>query len=266
LNELSFADKITPDKFFSTKFRKSMADTLDQPAHTLARRVADLLRRDILEATLAPGSRLGMEDLRTRYGAGASPLREALSQLAAEGLVLRVDQRGFRVAAADVEELRDLVETRCLAETAALRESVSRGDTAWEERLLVAHHRMSQAARSAEPGRFVPNPLWEDHHRAFHMALIEACGARALIGFCAELHDRAMRFRRLSNTVAWPQRDAAAEHAAILDAALGRRGDDAAMLLSAHYRRTGAFVESALEAPPPSQPQQRAGAALMQPK
>ncbi|CAN7744001.1 MULTISPECIES: GntR family transcriptional regulator [unclassified Caballeronia] len=243
-----------------------MDANLDQPAHTLARRTADLLRRDILGATLAPGSRLGMEELRTRYGAGASPLREALSQLAAEGLVLRVDQRGFRVAAADPAELRDLIATRCLAETAAIRESVSCGDTAWEERLLVAHHRMSQSARSEEAGRFVSNPVWENHHRAFHIALIEACGARALIEFCGELHDRAMRFRLLSNTVAWPQRDVAAEHAEILSAALDRRGDDAAMLLAAHYRRTGAFVESALETAPACQSQRRPAATGMQSK
>lgn len=235
-----------------------MATTGDQPAYTLARQVADLLRQDILDATLAPGSRLGMEELRSRYGAGASPLREALSQLAAEGLVRRVDQRGFRVAAADVEELRDLVATRCLAETAALRESVSRGDAAWEERLLIAHHRMSQASRSSEPSAFVSNPLWEDHHRAFHVTLIEACGAKALVEFCGELHDRAMRFRRLANTVAWPQRDIDAEHAAILDAALNRRVDDAAALLIAHYQRTGTFVESALGTMPQGSLESRA--------
>ncbi len=213
---------------------------------TLARQVAGLLRRDILEGDLPPGSRLRIEGLRERYGVGASPLREALSQLAAEGLVLRVDQRGFRVASAEPEALRDLIETRCLVETAALRAAIAHGDAAWEERVLVAHHRLARTSRSSEPERFAPNPDWEAHHRAFHLALLEGCGAQALLAFCAELHDRALRFRHLSNQIAWPQRDVAAEHRAICEATIARRADDAAALLEAHYRRTGEFLGTAM--------------------
>jgi GntR family transcriptional regulator, carbon starvation induced regulator len=160
--------------------------------------------------------------------------------------VLRVDQRGFRVASAEPETLRDLIETRCLVETAALRAAIARGDAAWEERVLVAHHRLARTARSAEPERFAPNPDWEAHHRAFHLALLEGCGAQALLAFSAELHDRALRFRHLSNQVAWPLRDVAAEHRAVCEATIARRADDAANLLEAHYRRTGEFLGSAM--------------------
>src|SRR5690349_2984120 len=213
---------------------------------TLARRAMELLRQDILMGVLPPGSRLRIEGLRERYGVGASPLREALSQLAAEELVLRVDQRGFRVAPAEPETLPDLIETRCLIETAALRAAIARGDEAWEERVLVAHHRLARIPRSAEPDRFVPNPEWEAHHRAFHLALLEGCGAQALLAFCADLQDRALRFRHLSNQVAWPQRDVAAEHKAICEAVIARRADEASALLEAHYRRTGQFLGSAV--------------------
>jgi DNA-binding GntR family transcriptional regulator len=209
---------------------------------TLARQVMEQLRRDILEGVHPPGSRLRIEGLRKRYGAGASPIREALSQLAAEGLVLRVDQRGFWVAPADPEMLRDLIETRCLVETAALRASIARGDAAWEERVLVAHHRLARTPRSADPDRFISNPEWEAHHRAFHLALLDGCGAQALLVFCADLQDRALRFRSLSNQVAWPQRDVAAEHKAICEAAIGRQADEACALLNSHYRRTGQFL------------------------
>ncbi len=209
---------------------------------TLARQVMEQLRRDILEGAHPPGSRLRIEGRRERYGAGASPIREALSQLAAEGLVLRVDQRGFRVAPADPAMLRDLIETRCLVETAALRASVARGDAAWEERVLVAHHRLARTPRSAEPDRFVSNPEWEAHHRAFHLSLLDGCGAQALLAFCADLQDRALRFRYLSNQVAWPQRDVAAEHRAICEAAIARRAEEACTLLDSHYRRTGQFL------------------------
>ena len=91
---------------------------------TLASVVAARLRADILSGDLPPGGKLRLETLRERYGIGASPLREALASLAAEGLVLRLDQRGFRVAGADEAALRDLIETRCLVETAALPKQV----------------------------------------------------------------------------------------------------------------------------------------------
>jgi len=225
---------------------ESIDEAFADQVPTLARQVMGRLRQDILEGALRPGSRLRIEGLRERYGVGASPLREALSQLAAEGLVLRVDQRGFRVASADPDTLRDLIETRCLVEAAALRSAIARGDGAWEERVLVAHHRLARTSRSSEAERFVPNPDWEARHRAFHLALLDGCGAQALLAFCAELHDRALRFRHLSNQVAWPLRDVAVEHRAICDAAIARRPDDAAALLEAHYRRTGDFLGKAL--------------------
>jgi GntR family transcriptional regulator, carbon starvation induced regulator len=217
-----------------------------EPTPTLARRVMELLRRDILTGVLPPGSRLRIEGLRERYGVGASPLREALSQLAAEELVVRVDQRGFRVALAEPETLLDLIETRCLVETAALRASIASGDAVWEERVLVAHHRLARSPRSAELDRFVPNPEWEAHHHGFHLALLAGCGAKALLAFCADLQNRALRFRRLSNRIAWPQRDVLAEHKAICEAAIARRADEASALLDAHYRRTGQFLISAV--------------------
>jgi DNA-binding GntR family transcriptional regulator len=213
---------------------------------TLASVVAGRLRADILSGALPPGGKLRLEMLRERYGVGASPLREALASLTAEGLVLRLDQRGFRVAGADEAALRDLVETRCLVETSALRAAIARGDAAWEERVLVAHHRLARASRSLQTDTFVPNPEWDALHRTFHLTLIEACGAPSLLAFCAELHDRATRFRNLANRVAWPQRDVPGEHASLCDAAIARRANEAVLLLEEHYRRTGGFVGTAL--------------------
>jgi DNA-binding GntR family transcriptional regulator len=214
---------------------------------TLARLVEARLRADILHGVHRPGAKLRLEALRERYGVGASPLREALAALAAEGLVQRLDQRGFRVAGADQAALADLVETRCLAETAALRAAIVRGDAAWEERVLVAHHRLARASRSLEADAFVPNPAWDALHRDFHLALLEPCGAPSLLAFCADLHDRSTRFRNLSNSLAYPQRDVAAEHAALCEVTLARRAEDAAALLEKHYRHTANVLGDALE-------------------
>jgi DNA-binding GntR family transcriptional regulator len=216
-------------------------------ALTLARLVEARLRADILHGNLRPGAKLRVEALRDRYEVGTSPLREALAALAADGLVRRLDQRGFRVAGADQAALTDLLETRCLAETAALRAAIQRGDAAWEERVLVAHHRLARVSRSLEADAYVPNPAWDTLHRDFHLMLINPCGAPRLVAFCADLHDQVTRFRNLSNSLAYPQRDVAAEHAALCEATLARRANDAAALLEGHYRHTADFLSDALE-------------------
>lgn len=209
---------------------------------TLATTVHRRLREDILSGRLPPGQKLKLRDLAESYGAGASPMREALSKLAAEGLAERLEHRGFRVADAAPGQLDGLIRSRVLAECAALRESVRLGDAAWEEALVLAEHRLNRVARSLDPHRFVTNPAWEACHLQFHQALLAGCGAPPLLAFCDRLREEARRYRALSNTLAYPGRDVAAEHAAIARATLERDAEQAAALLAQHYERTGAFV------------------------
>ena len=209
---------------------------------TLATAVHRRLREDILSGRLPPGLKLKLRDLAGSYGAGASPMREALSKLAAEGLAERLEHRGFRVAAAPPCQLEGLIRARVLAECAALRESIRRGDAAWEDALVLAEHRLNRLARSLDPEHFTANPDWEFRHRQFHQALLAACGAPPLLAFCERLQEEAGRYRALANTLAYPGRDVGAEHAAIARAALGRDAEAAAALLAEHYERTGALV------------------------
>lgn len=219
------------------------------------------LRADILEGRLAPGMRLRVQHLAAAYGAGPAPLREALAQLAAEGLARRIEQRGFRVADADPAGFAALIRTRCLVEALALRESIARGDPAWEDAVAAAERRLARLPRSLEAARFVSNPDWEVAHRAFHHALIAACDAPPLLGFCERLREEADRYRALANAVAYPGRDVGAEHAAIAEAALDRDADRAAALLTQHLGATGDFVRVALERRQPAATRARRRAA-----
>jgi DNA-binding GntR family transcriptional regulator len=222
------------------------AEAMGSP-DTQATAVYRRLRADILEGRLAPGIRLRVQHLAAVYGVGPAPLREALAQLAAEGLARRIEQRGFRVADADPAGFSALIRSRCLVEALALRESITHGDAAWEDGVAAAERRLARLPRSLDHVRFVSNPAWEAAHRAFHRALIAACDAPPLLAFCERLREEADRYRALANAVAYPARDVVAEHAAIAEAALDRDAARAAALLTQHFSATGEFVRVALE-------------------
>ena len=216
-------------------------------AGTLASSVYDMMRQDILKGDLPPGEKLRVEYLRDRYGVGASPIREALNRLSVDGVVMRVDQKGFRVATVSVAELDELIKTRCWLEETAIRESIASGDDAWEERLVLAFHRLSKAPRSAEQITYAINPDWEVLHRAFHLALIAACGSRWLISYCEQLNDLADRYRQLAVRVTYPRRNELDEHKAIMDAAVNRDSDRAVEVLMDHYRRTAEIIRDSVD-------------------
>jgi len=216
-------------------------------AGTLASSVYDMMRQDILKGDLPPGEKLRVEYLRDRYGVGASPIREALNRLSVDGVVMRVDQKGFRVATVSVAELDELIKTRCWLEETAIRESIAAGDDAWEERLVLAFHRLSKATRSTEQITYAINPDWEVLHRAFHLALIGACGSRWLISYCEQLNDLADRYRQLAVRVTYPRRDELDEHKAIMDAAVNRDPERAVEVLMDHYRRTAEIIRDSVD-------------------
>ena len=209
---------------------------------TRATSLYDQLRTDLLGGVLEPGSKLAIETLSAFYGTGQTPLREALNRLVADGLVERREQRGFAVAGISAADLAEITKTRCWLEEIALRESIAARSTAWEETLVLAHHRLAKTPRSLALDRFEDNPEWEPHHRAFHRALIAGCGSGWLLGFCEQLADQHHRYRRLSAPRAFAKRGVKTEHQQLLEAALAGRADDAVALLRAHFERTARVI------------------------
>ena len=211
-------------------------------AITRASSVYALLRADIAQGTLEPGSKLRVEAMCKRYDVGASPLREALSRLSSEGLVDRTDQRGFSVAALKWDELPILTNSRIELEAIALRESIAARDAAWEDQLVLLLHRLSRTPRSLSETQYKPNPLWETLHRDFHRALLSRCSSRWIRGFCDTLAEEAYRFRQLAAGKSFTKRNEHAEHAAIFEAAISGNADESIRLLTEHYNRTSTLV------------------------
>jgi DNA-binding GntR family transcriptional regulator len=89
-------------------------------------RVRDELQHAILEGVLLPGERLRAEALARRFGTSRTPVREALLQLEARGLVEVEPNRGAVVRAFDAADLMDLYEVRALLEPAAAARAATR--------------------------------------------------------------------------------------------------------------------------------------------
>ena len=209
---------------------------------TRATSLYDQLRADLLGGEPEPGSKLAIEALAERYETSATPLREALNRLVSDGLVERREQRGFVVAAISAVDLAEITKTRCWLEEVALRESIAARTTAWEEALVLAHHRLARTPRSLSERVFKDNPEWEPLHRAFHRALIAGCGSRWLLNFCEQLADQHHRYRRLSAPRGFTKRGVKSEHQQLLEAAVEGRADEAVALLRAHFERTAKII------------------------
>jgi GntR family transcriptional regulator, carbon starvation induced regulator len=207
---------------------------------TLTARVLGLMRTDILELRLEPGSKLVLEELRDKYDVGASPLRESLSRLTVEGLVTGEDRRGFRVAPITEEDFIDLTMLRKEIEVLAVNRSVERGDDMWEANLLRAFHHMSLAT----PAQQTFLAEWPGRHQTFHEALVSACGSPRLLHLRRQLFDQFTRYQRIAPRHVWRSATHDTEHKKMLDAALARDTKKCEALILAHIKVLDVIVEA----------------------
>ncbi|SHK75806.1 DNA-binding transcriptional regulator, GntR family [Pseudonocardia thermophila] len=214
---------------------------------TRAERVYSALRADILAGRLRPGDRLPFTELSAQYGASMGVVREALTRLAAEGLVEAQPQYGFRVTPVSAEDLRDLTEARCAIETLVLRQAFAHGGVEWETRVVATHHRLQRTPQMApdDPERL--SDEWLAAHRAFHTALLDGCPNRRLRAVAASLHDAAELYRSWSVSLTQERRDIPGEHRALLDAVVAGDADAGVAALTAHIQRTTATLIAGAE-------------------
>ena len=192
------------------------------------------IKHDIICGARAPGSKLKLEGLRSRYSASMSTLRETLNRLASEGFVDAREQRGFFVTPVSGDDLVEIANLRILLECHALRLSLAKGDTDWEGNLVAAHHKLHLMEARMLAGDEAGIEDWKRYDWEFHQALIAACGSRNLLALHAVLFDKYLRYQMLVLT---HRGDAAvAEHQGMFAAALKRDQDQAARILEDHIK------------------------------
>ncbi|MDX5356599.1 MAG: FCD domain-containing protein [Rhodobacterales bacterium] len=219
-----------------------MTELTDDTDLTLAERAALRLQREILGGVLAPGDRLAVMDLARQYGMGTTPVREGLSRLLSQGLIVATGRRGFRVSEISRADLADLTALRAVIEIEGARLSFETGDDTWEAEILASLHRLRNYVRRAGIAALEGNPDYDALHKGFHMALIGGCGSPRLLDTASTLYDQAYRYRRLMMRKLDDPEGLIRRHEELAEVALARDLPRAALLLRAHLETTLRYV------------------------
>ncbi|POX37312.1 GntR family transcriptional regulator [Streptomyces sp. Ru73] len=180
--------------------------------HSVRAQVLAALREALLSGELTPGAVYSAPALAESFGVSPTPVREAMQQLAVEGAVEVVPNRGFRVAERTPRDLAELAEVRAMLEVpAVLRLARTLPPERWEEL-------RPQAAATVTAAGHGDCVAYAEADRAFHRALLALTGNRQLALVADDLHRRTV----------WPCGGAAvgvadlladaADHMALLDA------------------------------------------------
>lgn len=199
-----------------------MAEDSELPQGQSAyRRLLDEIRN----GTLPPGTRLRETDLAERLGISRTPVREAIRQLEADGLVAHLPRQGATIRSLDHAEVVELYEMRAVLEgTAARLAARAASDIELAE----------LAALNADLARAPAGPQAREVNRQFHRMLLEAARNRFLLKSMSALQKTLLILG--PTTLADPQRASAAvaEHAAILAALQARDGAAAETAMRSH--------------------------------
>jgi DNA-binding GntR family transcriptional regulator len=205
---------------------------------TLGSDVYQRLRRAVLDGKLRPGQRLKPVELRAEFGASVGVVREALTRLAEQRLVVSSHNQGFRVVSLSRQELVDLTEFRVTGEGLALRLATERGDLQWESEVLAAHYRLAHTPARSPDNPNLMTDEWSAAHRHFHRTLIGASAAPVMLDVCEQLSDSMELYRRWSAPVSRNRRNVAREHRQLMEATLARDVPAAQDALRIHYETT----------------------------
>ncbi|MCS0635429.1 GntR family transcriptional regulator [Streptomyces sp. LP05-1] len=201
--------------------------------HSVRGQVLTALRSALVDGELVPGEVYSAPALGLRLGVSATPVREAMQQLALEGAVEVVPNRGFRVIERTSRELAELVEVRALIEVPVmlrLARTVPAGQ--WARLRPLAEATATAAARG-------DRAHYAESDRAFHRAVLALAGNEQLVAVAEDLHRRSqwplvsVPAERRADLVA-----DAAEHGALLEALIARDLTVVESLVREHF--TGA--------------------------
>ena len=200
---------------------------------TITSQALEVLRTEILRGHIPDGEALRQDALAKQLGVSRIPIREALRQLEAEGLVTFTPHRGAVVSRLSLEEIDEVFALRADTETGLLRRAIphlTEDDLNRADEILIRYERALQRGEVA---------VWGELNWQFHSTLYAPAGRPITLGLMQRLHDHADRYVRVQLAVTHWESRASQEHRAI--AAAARRKDirRACVLLRQHILSAG---------------------------
>ncbi len=216
------------------KSEKQAGNAVADASETISDVVFRQIRQDIISGALAPGTKIKLEQAKIHYSISVSSLREILSRLAMENLVLAEGQRGFEVSPASRKELEELADLRTVLETHAIALSFAAGTLEWEGRVVAAHHKLAAAERKLLAGDASRTIDWVRYDWEFHQAIVSACNSTTLMATLSSVFDRFLRYHMLAKS--FRGQAVADDHKLLFDSALKRDVDAAQAIIARHVQ------------------------------
>jgi DNA-binding GntR family transcriptional regulator len=200
----------------------------------------DALRAAIVRGDLAPNARLVEADVSTAFHMSRGAVRTALIRLEQEGLVVREPHRGARVRQVSDDEAVEILQARAVLEGLAVRQTAERIDAAGSARLQACLDRQRELL---ELGDLLGA---SDANADLHAALLELSGHGTARRLIRALNSQTVRHQY--RTILIPGRSAASvsEHAAIVEAVIAGRPDDAENAMRSHLFNVAQAVQRGL--------------------
>jgi DNA-binding GntR family transcriptional regulator len=191
-----------------------------------------VIRAGIVGGELAPGEIVSAATLAERLGVSATPVREAMLDLAAAGLVEPVRNRGYRVLAPDDRDLDEISELRLMLEAPAVRKVTELASAADLDELEREVDAIESSAERGDLAAFL------SADRRFHLGLLQLTGNNRLVRLVGQLRDQTRLMGLGSMAQSGGLTSSAREHRDILDAIRSRHAGRAEELMRAHVEHT----------------------------
>ncbi|MFC9972739.1 GntR family transcriptional regulator [Spirillospora sp. NPDC127200] len=197
-------------------------------------RVADALRAALVAGDLRPGAVYSAPALAERFGVSATPVREAMLDLAKEGLVTVVRNKGFRVTALSERDLDEITQVRALIEVPTVGLVAAAVPARLPAAEVAALRPLAEAIVTAAGRRDVLAYIAADHD--FHLALLGLAGNAHLVEVVRDLRHRSRLYGVPSLAARGELLPSAAEHLELLDAVAAGDAAAAEALMRHHLR------------------------------
>ena len=212
------------------------------PRTSLTMAVAERLRDQIIRGEIPEGAQLRQDAIASQYRVSRIPVREALRQLDAEGLIEIVHNRGAIVPALSPEDIGEIFSIRALLEPEVLKLSIPR---LTEQDLAEADRILQNYVRELRHQEHVS--AWGRLNWEFHSILYSRANQPRFMAIIRNVNNSGERYTRLQLYLTHGMKRANEEHHQILDLCRNREIGTACKLLRQHIQFAGESLKQALE-------------------